>query len=311
MNKKKIGELDGTPIVTGGKNYTNEHEYYMTLNGDNTYQKLEQRTNGDQFRLVLGSGDSTNPGYTVTKSYITIADETITTVNHGGYNDAEFSEAADIIIGETYKVTFNDTEYTCVAYDNYGDTALGALWDDNLQNYDYSTYPFNIYSYESDSILRTELRTESAGEYSVKIEHLEDVVETTEDFEKAVNSVVGYSTGVNIIMPDGYVLGIDSNNQEDGKAYNVYHDIQPGNIYFCATNDMYVTKLPFYLGENASYIIGSWIVENDGALERLSFTHLSDDDRVLINPSNAYHSGINIIQKGDEYHIYYKQGEVG
>lgn len=58
MTKKKIGELEGTPIVTGDKNYANEHEYYMTLNGDNTYQKLEQRTNGDQFRLVLGGGSS-------------------------------------------------------------------------------------------------------------------------------------------------------------------------------------------------------------------------------------------------------------
>lgn len=58
MTKKKIGELEGTPIVTGDKNYANEHEYYMTLNGDNTYQKLEQRTNGDQFRSVLGGSDS-------------------------------------------------------------------------------------------------------------------------------------------------------------------------------------------------------------------------------------------------------------
>ena len=56
MNKKKVGELEGTPIVIGKKNYANEHEYYMTLNGDNTYQKLEQRTNGDQFKLVLGGG---------------------------------------------------------------------------------------------------------------------------------------------------------------------------------------------------------------------------------------------------------------
>lgn len=62
MTKRKIGELEGTPIVTGDKNYANEHEYYMTLNGDNTYQKLEQRTNGDQFRLVLGSGSGCNCG---------------------------------------------------------------------------------------------------------------------------------------------------------------------------------------------------------------------------------------------------------
>ena len=57
MTKKKIGELEGTTIVTGDKNYASEHEYYMTLNGDNTYQKLEQRTNGDQFRLVLGGSN--------------------------------------------------------------------------------------------------------------------------------------------------------------------------------------------------------------------------------------------------------------
>lgn len=62
MTKRKIGELEGTPIVTGDKNYANEHEYYMTLNGDNTYQKLEQRTNGDQFRLVLGGGSGCDCG---------------------------------------------------------------------------------------------------------------------------------------------------------------------------------------------------------------------------------------------------------
>lgn len=62
MTKKKIGELEGTPIVTGEKNYANEHEYYMTLNGDNTYQKLEQRTNGDQFKLVLGGGSGSEGG---------------------------------------------------------------------------------------------------------------------------------------------------------------------------------------------------------------------------------------------------------
>ena len=62
MTKKKIGELEGTPIVTGDKNYANEHEYYMTLNSDNTYQKLEQRTNGDQFRLVLGGGSGSGSG---------------------------------------------------------------------------------------------------------------------------------------------------------------------------------------------------------------------------------------------------------
>lgn len=73
MNKKKIGELDGTPIVTGEKNYANEHEYYMTLNGDNTYQKLEQRTNGDQYRTILdGTGENSGGGNIVFKNLLAI-----------------------------------------------------------------------------------------------------------------------------------------------------------------------------------------------------------------------------------------------
>ena len=64
MNKKKVGELEGTPIVIGKKNYANEHEYYLTMNEDNTYQKLEQRVSGDKFRLVLGGGSNNYPTVT-------------------------------------------------------------------------------------------------------------------------------------------------------------------------------------------------------------------------------------------------------
>lgn len=64
MDKKKVGELEGTPIVTGKKNYANEHEYYLTMNEDNTYQKLEQRVSGDKFRLVLGGGGNNYPTVT-------------------------------------------------------------------------------------------------------------------------------------------------------------------------------------------------------------------------------------------------------
>ena len=62
MNKKKVGELYGTPIVTGNKNYANGYEYYLTMNEDNTYRKLEQRISDDKFRTVLGGGgDYTTP----------------------------------------------------------------------------------------------------------------------------------------------------------------------------------------------------------------------------------------------------------
>lgn len=63
MNKRKVGELEGTSIVTGKKNYANEHEYYLTMNEDNTYQKLEQRVSGDKFKLVLGGGSSSGSDY--------------------------------------------------------------------------------------------------------------------------------------------------------------------------------------------------------------------------------------------------------
>lgn len=95
MTKKKIGELDGTPIVTGDKNYANEHEYYMTLNGDNTYQKLEQRTNGDQFRLVLGDGSG--GGSTGVANGVVIQDGSI--VNNASLRQATEADVAKFSVG--------------------------------------------------------------------------------------------------------------------------------------------------------------------------------------------------------------------
>lgn len=171
---------------------------------------------------VVGSGSnggsSTNPGYTVTKSYTTLEDETITTVVDGDFNGAGFPEAVDIIVGDTYKVTFNGTEYTCVAFDDDEATRLGAPFDYDNNGYDFSTYSFNITTYLAGrGGYVTIICTASAGEYSVKIEHLEESVETTEDFKAAVDSVTGYSIDTsNEILFDGTVETVDDEGNNVG-----------------------------------------------------------------------------------------------
>lgn len=186
MNKKKIGELEGTPIVTGEKNYANEHEYYMTLNGDNTYQKLEQRTNGDQFRLVLGGGNGSqqDSGYSVTKSYTTLVDESVEVINHSTFNEGLFTSTIDLVAGKTYKVSLDGVEYECQAIDD-GSVFIGDM------SGSFSDYPFVICADNNDG--HAYIDTPEAGTYSVKVEELTEEVTTTPEFEKAVDSVTGYS----------------------------------------------------------------------------------------------------------------------
>lgn len=47
LKKKRVGELDGSHIVTGDKNLVNEYEIYLEMNGDNTYSDFQKRKNGD------------------------------------------------------------------------------------------------------------------------------------------------------------------------------------------------------------------------------------------------------------------------
>lgn len=224
MNKKKIGELDGTPIVTGNKNYANEHEYYMTMNGDNTYQKLEQRTNGDQFKLVLGGNGSsnTNSGYNVTKQTVTLFNDTIETQESGGIYQAEIENIDfDLIAGESYTVVFDGTSYTVKAtvspYDE-DDVLLGEI---NGSGPSFETYPFAIMWRAEEGEKGMLLATPTEGSHTVEIKHEEETMTTTPEFKSAVDSVTGYS-----ISEEGETL-FDGTIQTESSYGSFYGIITP------------------------------------------------------------------------------------
>lgn len=99
-------------------------------------------------------------------SWVTLTEESVTVDGMGGtltYNTQ--------ITADTIKVTLNGTEYTVsptVDTSPFGTSyTYGAPWSDELDRYDYSTYPFSVAS-TSNGI--NTLHTESAGTYSIKIE---------------------------------------------------------------------------------------------------------------------------------------------
>lgn len=86
------------------------------------------------------------------------------------------------ITADTIKVTFNGVEYTC---QKMSENDYGAPYNGSTNTYDWSEYPFNI----APIIEGSELVTETAGTYSVKIEVTEETATTTSCFQKAVESL--------------------------------------------------------------------------------------------------------------------------
>lgn len=135
-----------------------------------------------------GSGGSVDCGYSCSEGWATLTDESVTTAIEGNNTFAVGNFAySELITADTIKVTFNGAEYICnkqinsFGFDYYGadiGVPLGA-------SVDWSEYPFSVSETPVDDLLGTE----TAGTYQVKIEVLEETVETSECFRKAVKSV--------------------------------------------------------------------------------------------------------------------------
>ena len=65
----------------------------------------------------------------------------------------------------------------------------GATYDDDMDIYDWSNFPFNVTSIDLVENI-TKLYTENVGTYTVKIETVEDTVEMTPCFKKAVIAAI-------------------------------------------------------------------------------------------------------------------------
>lgn len=435
MNKKKVGELDGTPIVTGKKNYTNEHEYYLTMNEDNTYQKLEQRVSGDKFRLVLGGGgSSTNPGYNVTKQTVTLFNDTIETqesgeiyqgvvenidfdivagenytvvfdgtsydvkaitspvgdgvVILGEFDDGpafetypffimysiveglkgftlltniegshtveikyeektvtttpEFKDAVDsvtgysidtssetlydgtverqgiitptvtLVLGDTYKVTFNGTEYTCKCSADNGDINIGAPYDYEENTYDWSTYPFNIITYDTGVDYATELSANQEGPFTLKIEHLSVSTKTTSAFESMIQGIAcsGSSSGCQMVYPDSiswmdWVYSLYNTAPEAGKIYFIPF-IDNDSPYRGRLYPVHIDELTNNNNQFGGFatIIGNPIIVDNGTLTVQPFDN-------MINPQGNYGLCIEYNGNNNSYNLFYGSGPEG
>lgn len=138
-------------------------------------------------------------GYSCDEEMGVLTEESVTTEfnNDAAYGDLSYSQ---LINQDTITVTFNGTEYECEVVEDFGAYLYGALYDGNLDAWDWSEYPFQIYSFKNSSGLENTLATETAGTYSVKIEGMQEVVTTTSCFEKAVKSVAGDTVYANMTI---------------------------------------------------------------------------------------------------------------
>lgn len=196
-------------------------------------RKTPANTNPNVLKTMLNdSGSEINPGYSCTEITTLLTDESVTTVFDDVMNSGILAYSTSID-ADTIRVTFDGTEYTCNAEEALAGKTYGAPMGE--EGVDWSEYPFQI-----ASGLRNDLYTESAGTYQIKIETVEEVVETTPCFEKAVNSVIGgsgSSTGPLIIHQTEEEVK-DPQTQEtigyktDALASDVYAAWQNGRLIY-------------------------------------------------------------------------------
>lgn len=134
-------------------------------------------------------------GWSVETSGGELFSETVTTEKDPEYPDepawGEF-EYTTKIIADSITVTFNGNEYECTLMtDGYDTNYYGGWVYNGPGDYltDFSVYPFGIVS-ETGYV---GICTEVGGTYTVKIEAQVTTVETSSNFQKAVDSVVDTS----------------------------------------------------------------------------------------------------------------------
>ena len=138
-------------------------------------------------------------------TWVELTDETITTAAGQLGNQGTFSYA-QLVDAETIRVTFDGTQYECSRIDMSSTMyAYGGVGQDA---FDFSQYPFAIISNSTSSGYRTELCTENAGTYTVKIEEQQCADEC--DFTIAnVLVIPGGSTSESMASPRTLIVDND------------------------------------------------------------------------------------------------------
>lgn len=97
---------------------------------------------------------------------------------------------SQLITNDTITVEFGGTEYVCtnLAAGSISEGEFGAPYSTELGGYDFSEYPFNLYSEFGTNYLITE----SSGTFAISV--TADALQVSSDFNDAVNKCVDAST---------------------------------------------------------------------------------------------------------------------
>ena len=209
-----------------------------------TAEKLNKLENG---LAECCGGGSTDVGYTC--EYVTLTEETVTTVEDGDFICADLSYTTPIE-ATTIRVTFNGTVYECERIEDNDSAAhyYGASGDD------WSEYPFRIWV-GSHNILDTE----TAGTYTLKVDS--EVATTTECFKRAVKSVeplVIYIAEENGTYVSSLTYAEMREAYSQGRTIMATADYGSGGPYspiIFNENGVFVTAVFYYEGYNNDIVV--------------------------------------------------------
>ena len=150
-------------------------------------------------------------GWAVTSSTVTYFDGSVTAPDGSSYVSlssvtGDFSSASEIT------ATLNGVAYNLTGFDDGGFWTFGAPYDD------FSTYAFSI-SFSPDATV-PDFMAEEAGTYTLKIEAAATTIETSNNFEAAVNSVIDLGQ-LPFQCVDG-VTSVDDANAAKGSGRLLY-----------------------------------------------------------------------------------------
>ena len=151
--------------------------------------------------------------------------ETVTTADDGGFNVGTLAYS-DFIDSDTLAVTFDGTDYTCSNLESSGVpyASYGAPWSSTLGGYDFTEYPFNLYSADGGP---NEIATETAGTHTIAAGG--STIVTSSDFDMAAQAAVAPSIAA---IPTPYLVTVGTTTLQE-----VLDALAAGKIPVIAYND--------------------------------------------------------------------------
>ena len=172
-------------------------------------------------------------GFAVTRGTTTYFDGSVTVPN--GSSPVSLSDVTgDFSSASEITATLDSVAYNLTGFDDDGFWTFGAPYGD------FSTYTFSI-SFGSGAAV-PDFIAEEAGTYALKIEAAGMAIETSSDFEAAVNSVV--DLGLQPLQCVDGVTSIDDANAAKDSGRLLYFWTQSHGCYLISTIGMSCTIVP-------------------------------------------------------------------